>query len=257
MVEIEVRNLTKKYKNFTAVDHISFNVFKGEVVGFIGANGAGKSTTIKMMTGILTPDDGSVTISGLNYKKNRREILLKMGVVFGQRSVLCWDIPIMESFKLFRDMYRIPKSLFEDNLEIFADILNISEYINKPPRQLSLGQRMKADLAAALLYNPEILFLDEPTIGIDVLAKSKMREFIQTINRERKTTIVITTHDMSDIEALCEKTIIIDKGKILYNGTIQELILNYADSDGKYNLEEIVKGIYEGDYICKNMALQG
>lgn len=253
MVEIEVRNLTKKYKNFTAVDHISFNVFKGEVVGFIGANGAGKSTTIKMMTGILTPDDGSVTISGLNYKKNRREILLKMGVVFGQRSVLCWDIPIMESFKLFRDMYRIPKSLFEDNLEIFADILNISEYINKPPRQLSLGQRMKADLAAALLYNPEILFLDEPTIGIDVLAKSKMREFIQTINRERKTTIVITTHDMSDIEALCEKTIIIDKGKILYDGTIQELILNYADSDGKYNLEEIVKGIYEGDYICKNI----
>lgn len=253
MVEIEVRNLTKKYKNFTAVDHISFNVFKGEVVGFIGANGAGKSTTIKMMKGILTPDDGSVTISGLNYKKNRREILLKMGVVFGQRSVLCWDIPIMESFKLFRDMYRIPKSLFEDNLEIFADILNISEYINKPPRQLSLGQRMKADLAAALLYNPEILFLDEPTIGIDVLAKSKMREFIQTINRERKTTIVITTHDMSDIEALCEKTIIIDKGKILYNGTIQELILNYADSDGKYNLEEIVKGIYEGDYICKNI----
>lgn len=253
MVEIEVRNLTKKYKNFTAVDHISFNVFKGEVVGFIGANGAGKSTTIKMMTGILTPDDGSVTISGLNYKKNRREIPLKMGVVFGQRSVLCWDIPIMESFKLFRDMYRIPKSLFEDNLEIFADILNISEYINKPPRQLSLGQRMKADLAAALLYNPEILFLDEPTIGIDVLAKSKMREFIQTINRERKTTIVITTHDMSDIEALCEKTIIIDKGKILYNGTIQELILNYADSDGKYHLEEIVKGIYEGDYICKNI----
>ena len=253
MVEIEVRNLTKKYKNFTAVDHISFNVLKGEVVGFIGANGAGKSTTIKMMTGILTPDDGSVTISGLNYKKNRREILLKMGVVFGQRSVLCWDIPIMESFKLFRDMYRIPKSLFEDNLEIFADILNISEYINKPPRQLSLGQRMKADLAAALLYNPEILFLDEPTIGIDVLAKSKMREFIQTINRERKTTIVITTHVMSDIEALCEKTIIIDKGKILYNGTIQELLLNYADSDGKYNLEKIVKEIYEGDYICKNI----
>lgn len=150
-------------------------------------------------------------------------------------------------------MYRIPKSLFEDNLEIFADILNISEYINKPPRQLSLGQRMKADLAAALLYNPEILFLDEPTIGIDVLAKSKMREFIQTINRERKTTIVITTHDMSDIEALCEKTIIIDKGKILYNGTIQELLLNYADSDGKYNLEKIVKEIYEGDYICKNI----
>lgn len=140
---------------------------------------------------------------------------------------------------------------FKSTLKLGA--YNISEYINKPPRQLSLGQRMKADLAAALLYNPEILFLDEPTIGIDVLAKSKMREFIQTINRERKTTIVITTHDMSDIEALCEKTIIIDKGKILYNGTIQELILNYADSDGKYHLEEIVKGIYEGDYICKNI----
>lgn len=213
LVEIEVRNLTKKYKNFTAVDHISFNVLKGEVVGFIGANGAGKSTTIKMMTGILTPDDGSVTISGLNYKKNRREILLKMGVVFGQRSVLCWDIPIMESFKLFRDMYRIPKSLFEDNLEIFADILNISEYINKPPRQLSLGQRMKADLAAALLYNPEILFLDEPTIGIDVLAKSKMREFIQTINRERKTTIVITTHDINKWFNICLGVVIPDRNK--------------------------------------------
>ncbi len=251
MAEIEVRELTKKYKNDTAVDHISFHVLKGEVIGLIGANGAGKSTVIKMMTGILTPDDGSVTISGLNYKKNRREILLKIGVVFGQRSVLCWDIPVVESFKLFRDMYRIPQRVYKDNLEIFSDILNLSEYIKKPPRQLSLGQRMKADLAAALLYNPEILFLDEPTIGIDVLAKSKMREFIQMINRERNTTIVITTHDMTDIEALCKRTIIIEKGKILYDGTIQALACNAAGSNGKCNLEEIVKGIYEGDHLCR------
>ena len=157
MALLELKHISKSFGQNQVLRDVNFELRPGEVHALLGENGAGKSTTIKMMTGILTPDDGSVTISGLNYKKNRREILLKMGVVFGQRSVLCWDIPIMESFKLFRDMYRIPKSLFEDNLEIFADILNISEYINKPPRQLSLGQRMKADLAAALLYNPEIL----------------------------------------------------------------------------------------------------
>lgn len=275
---IEVKNLTKTYKikkrsnadevsrNFgtgkyslmTAVNNISFTIPSGDMVGFIGANGAGKSTTIKMMTGILTPDYGTITIDGLNFKKNRKQIMLKIGVVFGQRSVLCWDIPVIESFKLFKDMYHIPKKAYRENMEIFSDILNLSEFIDKPPRLLSLAQRMKADLAAALLHNPEILFLDEPTIGIDILAKAKIRDFIHKMNQERNTTIILTTHDISDIEALCSKMIILDKGTLLYNGTLQELKNSYRNSYQaelyqyttiENNLENIIRNIYEGDFL--------
>ena len=277
-MSIEVKNLTKTYKikkrsnadevsrNFgtgkyslmTAVNNISFTIPSGDMVGFIGANGAGKSTTIKMMTGILTPDYGTISIDGLNFKKNRKQIMLRIGVVFGQRGVLCWDIPVIESFKLFKDMYHIPKKAYRENMEIFSDILNLSEFIDKPPRLLSLGQRMKADLAAALLHNPEILFLDEPTIGIDVLAKAKIRDFIHKMNQERNTTIILTTHDISDIEALCSKMIIIDKGTLLYNGTLQELKNSYRNSYQaelyqyatiENNLENIIKNIYEGDFL--------
>lgn len=244
---IEVKNLTKTYKvkkrSITAVNSISFTIPTGDITGFIGANGAGKSTTIKMMTGILTPDQGTISINGLNFKKNRKQIMMKIGVVFGQRSVLCWDIPVIESFKLFKDMYHIPEKNYKEKIEIFSDILSLSEFIDKPPRLLSLGQRMKADLAAALLHNPEILFLDEPTIGIDVLAKAKIRDFIRKINQERNTTIILTTHDISDIEALCQKMIIIDKGVILYHGTLQELKNTAIEN----NLETIIKNIYEGD----------
>lgn len=275
---IEVKNLTKTYKikkrsnadevarNFgtrkyslmTAVNNISFTIPSGDIVGFIGANGAGKSTTIKMMTGILTPDYGTISIDGLNFKKNRKQIMLRIGVVFGQRGVLCWDIPVIESFKLFKDMYHIPEKAYRENMEIFSDILNLSEFIDKPPRLLSLGQRMKADLAAALLHNPEILFLDEPTIGIDVLAKAKIRDFIHKMNQERNTTIILTTHDISDIEALCSKMIILDKGTLLYNGTLQELKNSYRNSYQaelyqyttiENNLENIIKHIYQGDFL--------
>lgn len=248
----------KKYSSMTAVNNISFSIPTGNIVGFIGANGAGKSTTIKMLTGILTPDHGRISINGLNYKKHRRQIMLKIGVVFGQRSVLCWDIPVIESFKLFKDMYRIPEKAYKENIELFSDILNLPEFIYKPPRLLSLGQRMKADLAAALLHNPEILFLDEPTIGIDVLAKAKIRDFVRKINQERKTTIILTTHDISDIEALCKKMIIIDKGTLLYNGTLEELKGEYYLSHQKEvyqnaamenTLETIIKNIYEGDFL--------
>lgn len=275
---IEVKNLTKTYKikkrsnadevarNFgtrkyslmTAVNNISFTIPSGDIVGFIGANGAGKSTTIKMMTGILTPDYGTISIDGLNFKKNRKQIMLRIGVVFGQRGVLCWDIPVIESFKLFKDMYHIPEKAYRENMEIFSDILNLSEFIDKPPRLLSLGQRMKADLAAALLHNPEILFLDEPTIGIDILAKAKIRDFIHKMNQERNTTIILTTHDISDIEALCSKMIILDKGTLLYNGTLQELKNSYRNSYQaelyqyttiENNLENIIKHIYQGDFL--------
>lgn len=274
-MSITVEHLTKSYKiknrsainntvkhlvipqySFTpAVNDISFTIQTGDIVGFIGANGAGKSTTIKMLTGILTPDKGIISINGLTFKKNRKEIMQKIGVVFGQRSVLCWDIPVIESFKLFKDMYRIPENIYRENIEIFSDILNLPEFIYKPPRLLSLGQRMKADLAAALLYNPEVLFLDEPTIGIDVLAKAKIRDFIIKINQVRKTTIILTTHDISDIESLCQKMLIIDKGTLLYNGTLEELKHKNASSHNddfipkkrmNDSLEQIIRTIYEG-----------
>lgn len=274
-MSITVEHLTKSYKiknrsvinntvkhlvipqySFTpAVNDISFTIQTGDIVGFIGANGAGKSTTIKMLTGILTPDKGIISINGLTFKKNRKEIMQKIGVVFGQRSVLCWDIPVIESFKLFKDMYRIPENIYRENIEIFSDILNLPEFIYKPPRLLSLGQRMKADLAAALLYNPEVLFLDEPTIGIDVLAKAKIRDFIIKINQVRKTTIILTTHDISDIESLCQKMLIIDKGTLLYNGSLEELKRKNASSHNddfipkkrmNDSLEQIIRTIYEG-----------
>lgn len=251
-----VKHLVIPQYSFTpAVNDISFTIQTGDIVGFIGANGAGKSTTIKMLTGILTPDKGIISINGLTFKKNRKEIMQKIGVVFGKRSVLCWDIPVIESFKLFKDMYRIPENIYRENIEIFSDILNLPEFIYKPPRLLSLGQRMKADLAAALLYNPEVLFLDEPTIGIDVLAKAKIRDFIIKINQVRKTTIILTTHDISDIESLCQKMLIIDKGTLLYNGTLEELKRKNASSHNddfipkkrmNDSLEQIIRTIYEG-----------
>ncbi len=244
-MSIEVNNLTKIYKlkkrqKKIAVDDISFTIPDGEIVGFIGPNGAGKSTTIKMMTGILNPDNGSISINGLNFKKNRKEIMLKTGVVFGQKSVLCWDIPVIDSLKLFRDMYRVPREVFKENMDAFSEILGFDEFIDQPPRLLSLGQRMKADLAASLIYNPDILFLDEPTIGIDVLSKERIRQFIKKINEDQHTTIILTTHDVSDIESLCEKMIIIDKGTLIYDGTLPQLKSIYRTTD----LEEIIKKIY-------------
>jgi ABC-2 type transport system ATP-binding protein len=244
-MSLEVNNLTKIYRlkrhqENIAVNDISFSIPNGEIVGFIGPNGAGKSTTIKMMTGILTPDNGSISIDGLNFKKNRKEIMLKTGVVFGQKSVLCWDIPVIDSLKLFKDMYRVSDVVYKENMVVFSDILGLDEFLRQPPRLLSLGQRMKADLAASLIYNPDILFLDEPTIGIDVLSKERIRQFIKKLNEERHTTIILTTHDVSDIESLCEKMIIIDKGALIYDGTLPQLKSIYRTTD----LEEIIKKIY-------------
>ena len=246
---IEVQNLSKTYRRhraiINAVNDISFSVPTGSITGFIGANGAGKSTTIKMMTGILTQDAGTISIDGMTFEKNRKDIMRRIGVVFGQRSVLCWDIPIVETFRLFKDIYRIPTNVYNENLETFSDILGIGKTMHKPPRQLSLGERMKADLAASLLYNPDVLFLDEPTIGIDVLSKERIRNFIKKINQTRKTTIILTTPDMSDIEALCENMIILEKGTIRYDGTLGSL-KHDAHSE---NLETIVKNIFAGEAV--------
>lgn len=206
--------------NINAVDHISFKIQPGEFVGYIGPNGAGKSTTIKMLTGILTPSSGSILINGLNPIQQRKKNAFQIGVVFGQRTQLWWDLPVEESFDLLKSIYKIDEASYKRKIEEFSDLLGIQEFLKQQARKLSLGQRMKADLAASLLHSPSVLFLDEPTIGLDILAKEKVRDFIQKINERDKVTVILTTHDVQDIEFLAKRIIIIDKGKIRYDGDI-------------------------------------
>ncbi|MDP4095066.1 MAG: ATP-binding cassette domain-containing protein, partial [Bacillota bacterium] len=204
--------LVPEYKLKRAVDNINFSIEKGEMVGFIGPNGAGKSTTVKMLTGILSPTSGSIMMGGLSPHKDRKKNASRIGAVFGQRTQLWWDLPVADTYDLLRYIYRIPEKKFEQNMEMFNDLLGIKEFMSQPVRQLSLGQRMRADIAAALLHDPEIVFFDEPTIGLDVVAKEKIREFIKKINAEKNTTMLFTTHDMLDIEKTCKRMIIIDQG---------------------------------------------
>ncbi|MBM3212919.1 ATP-binding cassette domain-containing protein, partial [Candidatus Poribacteria bacterium] len=214
-----MRNLaSSKYSVVKAVDSISFSVDEGQIVGYVGPNGAGKSTTIKMLTGILVPTSGDIKVAGLVPFKNRKENAQQIGVVFGQRTQLWWDLPVIESFQLLRRIYRVSQDKFKKNMDLFHDLLTLGEFINTPVRKLSLGQRMRCDLAAALLHEPPIIYLDEPTIGLDIVAKQRVREFLININQERKTTIILTTHDLSDVEKLCSQMMIIDHGKIIYNG---------------------------------------
>lgn len=211
-----------------AVDDISFALDEGELVGYIGPNGAGKSTTIKMLTGILVPTSGMIEVVGLTPWRQRARNALNIGVVFGQRSQLWWDLPLVESFNLVAKLYRVEPARFKANLGHFREILGLDDFMNTPVRQLSLGQRMRGDLAAAMLYDPRILYLDEPTIGLDVLAKERIRVFIEEINRERQTTVILTTHDLGDVERLCRRILLIDHGKILYDGPIARLKSAYA-----------------------------
>ena len=214
---------TMKYDVVKAVDSVSFDVNKGEIIGYVGSNGAGKSTTIKMLTGILYPTGGIIEVCGLVPTRHRKQNLMHIGSVFGQRSQLWWDLPLVDSFELLRHIYRVPEKIYKDNIALFAELLDINEFMNTPVRMLSLGQRMRGDIAASLLHNPDILYLDEPTIGLDVVVKERIRQFIKDINIERKTTVILTTHDLSDIEALCKRIIIIDHGRIIYDGPIDEI----------------------------------
>ena len=214
---------TKEYITINAVDGVSFGINQGEIVGYVGPNGAGKSTTIKMLTGILYPTSGVIEVCGLVPTKDRKQNLMHIGVVFGQRTQLWWDLPLIESFELLRRIYRVPEKMYKDNITLFAELLDIDEFINTPVRLLSLGQRMRGDIAASLLHNPDILYLDEPTIGLDVVVKERIRQFIKEINIERKTTVILTTHDLLDIEALCNRIMIIDHGKVIYDGSIDEI----------------------------------
>lgn len=214
---------SKEYETKVAVNDVSFTIHDGEIVGYIGSNGAGKSTTIKMMCGILNPTSGEVRIDGEMPYKKRMQVAEKIGVVFGQKTQLWWDIPLIESFKVLKEIYRVSDEEYEERMAFLCDTLDIKEFLNQPVRTLSLGQRMRADLAASWLHNPNILFLDEPTIGLDVWVKEKIRQAIKTMNEKYNTTVILTTHDMQDIENLCSRIIMIEEGKVIYDGSLENI----------------------------------
>ena len=221
----------KEYELIHALDGVSFTISDGEMVGYIGPNGAGKSSTIKILSGILTPEEGTCLINGLTPWKNRIEHVKNIGVVFGQRTQLWWDVPVMDSFELLKEIYRIDDHVYRRNLEQLSEMLGLSELLRTPTRQLSLGQRMRCEIAASLLHAPKILFLDEPTIGLDAVSKLAVRDFILKLNEEKKTTVILTTHDMQDIEALTSRIILIGKGKILLDGTLADIKEGYESTE--------------------------
>jgi ABC-2 type transport system ATP-binding protein len=213
----------RDYVTVQAVDRVTFDVAQGEMVGYIGPNGAGKSTTIKMLTGILVPTSGELTVGKFVPWRERTQYVRSIGVVFGQRTQLWWDIAVIESLRLLQKMYDVSQRDFDERMALFGEILDLKSYLHTPVRKLSLGERMRCDLAAALLHNPPLLFLDEPTIGLDVVAKDHIRQFLRTINERFRTTVLLTTHDLDDIEALCRRIIIIDRGRLLYDGPLELL----------------------------------
>lgn len=278
-IMIEVQNLCKEFKTSkkypglrgavkslfttesvikTAVQDVSFRIKEGEIVGYIGSNGAGKSTTIKMMTGILVPTSGTCFVNGMEPYKHRTENAKHIGVVFGQRTQLWWDLPLTETFTVLKEIYQVSDADFKSRMDFINDVLGIKEFENSTVRTLSLGQRMRADLGAALIHNPKVLFLDEPTIGLDVVVKDKIRKAILEMNREYKTTILLTTHDMQDIETLCQHIIIIDDGRKIYDGTQEELKSNYGaetkltlkvEDSNKISKKDILSHFHKKDSI--------
>lgn len=225
---------SREYEEVHAVDDISFDIAEGEIVGYIGANGAGKSTTIKMMCGILHPTGGSVTVDGMDFEGHRQDINREMGVVFGQKTQLWWDIPLIETFKILKSIYEVSDEDYEERFNYLCDLLDMRPFLTQTVRSLSLGQRMRADFAAALIHSPKIVYLDEPTIGLDVLVKDKIRGAIKELNKKYNITVILTTHDMKDIEELCSRIIIIDKGKILYDGKLSDIKYRFGNTKTIY-----------------------
>lgn len=215
--------ISRDYSIVRAVDNISMEVGKGEIVGYLGPNGAGKSTTIKMMTGVLEPTSGEIRVNGMIPYKRRSQNAQNIGVVFGQRSQLWWALPVIESFKILKDIYQVSDKDYKDMMDLYSSLVDIEDILRKPVRQLSLGQRTLSDILAAFLHNPSTVFLDEPTIGLDVSMKSKIRKLIKALNKEKNTTVILTTHDMGDVDALCKRIVIIDKGTLLYDNDIEKL----------------------------------
>ncbi len=219
---------SRTYIEKVAVDDVNFALAAGELVGYIGPNGAGKSTTIKMLTGILVPTSGTLRVAGIVPHAHRMANAANIGVVFGQRSQLYWDLPLRESFELLRSIYDVPRGRYLENMKHFAEILDLDRFLSTPVRQLSLGERMRGDFAAAMLHDPKIVYLDEPTIGLDVVAKEAIRTFIATVNRERGTTVILTTHDLADVERLSRRIILIDEGTVIYDGSLERLREEYG-----------------------------
>lgn len=244
-----------KYKDFMAVKGINFEIKEGELVGYIGENGAGKSTTIKMLTGLLTPTSGKVTVNGIIPYKERIKNNKNIGAVFGQKTQLWWDLPVIESFRLIKKMYNMTESEYRKNLKKFTKLLELDELLEKQVKNLSLGQKMRCEIAATFLHNPKIVYLDEPTIGLDVFVKEKIRKFIKEINEENKTTVILTTHDLKDIEDVCDRIILLDKGQIIYDGEKQK----FKDKYGKYITAELIvknkKSIIKNDLKNENLKI--
>lgn len=220
--------VTRQYDTIRAVDGVSFNVDEGELVGYLGSNGAGKSTTIKMLSGILVPSSGHVSVNGVTPWEQRERNALQIGVVFGQRTQLWWDLPLRDSLHLIGKLYRVESDRFRRNLDRLVEQLDLAAFLSTPVRQLSLGQRMRGDLAAAMLYEPRILYLDEPTVGLDVVAKERTRQFVEETNRDTGATVILTTHDLADVERLCKRIVFISRGSVLYDGPVEELTHRYA-----------------------------
>lgn len=250
-----IRDLfSRDYKTVRAVDSVSMSIEQGEIVGYLGPNGAGKSTTIKMMTGVLEPTSGEILVDGNVPYRNRTKNAQKIGVVFGQRSQLWWALPLVESFRILKDIYQIPDKDYDDMLKLYQSLVDIEPLLHKPVRQMSLGQRTLSDILAAFLHDPKIVFLDEPTIGLDVSMKAKIRTLIHALNKRKKTTVILTTHDMGDVDALCERIVIIDKGKMLYDNDIAHLKSFFGsyrtlklrvEGDMKAQAQEIAKELPE------------
>ncbi len=246
------KNLVKpKYKEIQAVKSVNFNIEEGELVGYIGENGAGKSTTIKMLTGLLTPTSGKVVVNGIIPNEKRIENNKNIGAVFGQKTQLWWDLPVIESFRLIKKMYKIPENEYRKNLKKFTEILDLEDLLEKQVKNLSLGQKMRCEIAATFLHNPKIVYLDEPTIGLDVFVKENIRKFIKDINKEKKTTVILTTHDLKDIEDICDRIILLDKGQIIYDGEKQK----FKDTYGKYVISEFIIKDKKDNIILNNAEI--
>ena len=228
LVRVRRGRLRRERRVVEAVAGIDLEIERGSLVGYLGPNGAGKSTTVKMLTGILVPTAGRVRVAGLDPSRQRIELARRIGVMFGQRVQLWWDLPLADSFELLRHVYRVPAARHRENLAAFRELLELDGFLATPVRQLSLGQRIRGELTAAMLHDPELLFLDEPTIGLDVVARARVREFLTTVNRERGVTVLLTTHDLADVERLCSRMIIIDRGRLIWDGTVDELKRRYG-----------------------------